>query len=94
MLIEIVPNGLVGRHLHPGGEVGYVLEGTIEFTIGEGPPKVFRQGDTYYDSGQDRAYREGRCSRREVGRYVSWWKKTSRSVRPHPDVSAAVVAEL
>jgi quercetin dioxygenase-like cupin family protein len=47
MLIEIVPNGVVARHTHPGGEVGYVLEGTIEFTMGEGPPKVFRQGDTY-----------------------------------------------
>ena len=47
MLIEIVPNGLVARHLHPRGDVGYVLEGTIEFTIGKAPPKVFRQGDTY-----------------------------------------------
>jgi quercetin dioxygenase-like cupin family protein len=36
---------LVARHLHRGGEVGYVLEGTIEFTISEAPPKVFRQGD-------------------------------------------------
>jgi quercetin dioxygenase-like cupin family protein len=47
MLIEVIPNGLVARHTHPGGEVGYVLEGTIEFTIGEQPPKVFKQGDTY-----------------------------------------------
>ncbi len=47
MLIEVVPNGLVPRHTHPGGEVGYVLEGAIEFTIGEGPPKTFKQGDTY-----------------------------------------------
>jgi hypothetical protein len=37
MLIEVIPNGLVARHTHPGGEVGYVLEGVIEFTIGEGP---------------------------------------------------------
>ena len=47
MLIEVIPNGSVGRHTHPGGEVGYVLEGAIEFTIGEAPPKVFKQGDTY-----------------------------------------------
>jgi quercetin dioxygenase-like cupin family protein len=24
-----------------------VLEGAIEFTVGEGPPKTFKQGDTY-----------------------------------------------
>jgi quercetin dioxygenase-like cupin family protein len=47
MLIEIIPNGVVARHTHPGGEVGYVLEGMIEFTIGEGPPKIFKQGDNY-----------------------------------------------
>ncbi len=47
MLIEVIPNGLVARHTHPGGEVGYVLDGLIEFTIGEQPPKVFKQGDTY-----------------------------------------------
>jgi hypothetical protein len=28
MLIEIAPNALVPKHTHPGGEVGYVLDGT------------------------------------------------------------------
>jgi len=47
MLIEIIPNGLVPRHTHPGGEVGYVLDGEVEFTIGNAPPKTFKKGDTY-----------------------------------------------
>ena len=40
MLIEIIPNGLVPRHTHPGGEVGYILDGEVEFTIGNAPPKT------------------------------------------------------
>jgi quercetin dioxygenase-like cupin family protein len=47
VLIEIAPNFLLARHTHPGGEVGYVLDGTIEFTIAEQAPKMFKQGDTY-----------------------------------------------
>lgn len=47
MLIEIAPNALVPRHTHPGGEVGYVLDGTVEFDIAGQPAKTFKQGDTY-----------------------------------------------
>jgi quercetin dioxygenase-like cupin family protein len=47
ILVEVIPNVTVARHTHPGGEVGYVLDGAIEFTIGEQPPKTFKQGDTY-----------------------------------------------
>jgi quercetin dioxygenase-like cupin family protein len=47
ILVEVIPNATVARHTHPGGEVGYVLDGSIEFTIGEQPPKTFKQGDTY-----------------------------------------------
>jgi quercetin dioxygenase-like cupin family protein len=47
VMIEIVPNGVVARHTHPGVEVGYVLDGSVEFSIEGQPPKLFRQGDTY-----------------------------------------------
>lgn len=47
VLVEVIPNATVARHTHPGGEVGYVLDGSIEFTIGEQPPKTYKQGDTY-----------------------------------------------
>jgi quercetin dioxygenase-like cupin family protein len=47
MLIEIAPNYLLPRHTHPGAEVGYVLEGTVEFDIVGQPPKTLKQGETY-----------------------------------------------
>src|SRR5437588_12333953 len=47
VLVEVIPNATVARHTHPGGEVGYVLDGSIEFTIGEQPSKTFKQGDSY-----------------------------------------------
>jgi quercetin dioxygenase-like cupin family protein len=47
VLVEVVPNAVVPRHTHPGGEVGYILEGSIEFTIGDQPPKTYNKGDTY-----------------------------------------------
>jgi quercetin dioxygenase-like cupin family protein len=47
VMIEVIPNGFVARHTHPGAEVGYVLDGSVEFTIGNDSPKLFRQGDTY-----------------------------------------------
>jgi quercetin dioxygenase-like cupin family protein len=47
MLIEIVPNAAVPRHTHPGGEVGYVLEGEVEFTVGNSAPKLYKKGESY-----------------------------------------------
>jgi quercetin dioxygenase-like cupin family protein len=47
VMIEVLPNGFVARHTHPGAEVGYVLDGSLEFTIGNQPPKMFNKGDTY-----------------------------------------------
>jgi quercetin dioxygenase-like cupin family protein len=80
MLIEVVLNGVVARHLHPAGEVGYVLEGTIEFTIGEAPPKVFRPGDTeMIPVSNAHVAKDGPTGAKLIG-------KTSRSLRPYPDV--------
>jgi quercetin dioxygenase-like cupin family protein len=47
VLIEVIPNGLVARHTHPGVAMGYILEGSAEITIEGQPPRLFRQGDTY-----------------------------------------------
>jgi quercetin dioxygenase-like cupin family protein len=47
MIIEVVPNGVVARHNHPGAEIGYVIDGSFELTIGDQPPKMLKQGDTY-----------------------------------------------
>jgi quercetin dioxygenase-like cupin family protein len=47
VMIEVIPNGVVARHTHPGVEVGYVLDGSVEFTIADQAPKLFTRGDTY-----------------------------------------------
>jgi quercetin dioxygenase-like cupin family protein len=47
VMIEVVPNGVVARHTHPGSEMGYVIDGTLALAIGNEPPKTFKQGDTY-----------------------------------------------
>jgi quercetin dioxygenase-like cupin family protein len=47
LLVEVQPHSGSPRHMHPGIEVGYVLEGEIEFKIGDQEPKLFKQGDTF-----------------------------------------------
>ena len=47
VMIEVVPDGLVARHTHPGAELGYVTDGAMELTIGNQPPKMFKQGESY-----------------------------------------------
>lgn len=87
MLIEWSSNGVAARHLHPAGEVGYVLEGTIEFTIGEAPPKVFRPGDTeMIPVSTAHVAKDGPTGAKLVG-------KTSPLASPVPRRAAAVVAQ-
>ncbi len=40
-VVEVQPNAVSPRHMHPGIEVGYVLEGAIHFTFDGQAPKVF-----------------------------------------------------
>jgi quercetin dioxygenase-like cupin family protein len=47
VLLEDAPNGLSPRHFHPGLEFGYVLEGSIEFEIGDQAFKTFKAGDSF-----------------------------------------------
>jgi quercetin dioxygenase-like cupin family protein len=47
VMIEVVPNGLVARHTHPGAEIGYVIDGAMDLVIGNQPPKTLKPGETY-----------------------------------------------
>jgi len=44
---EIGPNVDIGRHTHPGIEVGYVLSGEAVLLIDGQPPKTLKAGDSY-----------------------------------------------
>lgn len=36
-------------HRHPGPVFGYVLEGEYELGIDDQPPKIYKQGETFYE---------------------------------------------
>ena len=45
-LIELEPDAVVPLHSHPHEQIGYVVRGAIQFTIGE-RVEVLRAGDGY-----------------------------------------------
>lgn len=45
---EFVPGGVAGRHTHPGEELGYVVEGTLELRIDGQPPKTLKAGEVFF----------------------------------------------
>src|SRR5262245_41703194 len=49
-LIERAPGVASPPHRHPGHHTfGYVLEGTYEFAIDRGQPRLLKAGDTFYE---------------------------------------------
>ena len=45
---EFIPGGNAGRHTHPGEELGYIAEGTLELTIDGQPPKTLKAGEVFF----------------------------------------------
>jgi len=45
---EFQPGAASGRHTHPGEELGYVLEGTLELTIEGKAPQRLKAGDVIF----------------------------------------------
>jgi quercetin dioxygenase-like cupin family protein len=48
ILAEIVPGGVLGRHYHPGPEIGYVTEGTMRLEQDGHPPLTVRAGESFH----------------------------------------------
>ena len=46
--VEFAPGAAFGRHTHPGEEIVYVLEGTLQYQIGDKPPVTVRPGDVLF----------------------------------------------
>ena len=50
LLVERAPGTASPPHRHPGHHTfGYVLEGTYEFAIDRGQPRLLKAGDTFYE---------------------------------------------
>lgn len=46
-IAEIAPNVSIGRHMHPGPESGYVMEGGFELLVDGEAPRMLKGGDSY-----------------------------------------------
>ncbi len=46
-IAEIAPNVSIGRHIHPGPESGYVIEGGFELLIDGEAPRLLKAGESY-----------------------------------------------
>ena len=49
-LIERPAESISGKHYHPGGEFGFVLEGAITVSTEGGSDVTLRAGDSFYQS--------------------------------------------
>lgn len=45
---DFQPGAESGRHMHPGEEFGYVLEGTLDLTLDGQPTKHLKAGDNIF----------------------------------------------
>ena len=48
VLAEFAPGAAAGKHTHPGEELGYVVEGTLELLIEGQPPRVVKAGEAFF----------------------------------------------
>jgi quercetin dioxygenase-like cupin family protein len=48
VVAEFVPGGVAGKHTHPGEELGYVMEGTLQLEIAGQPPRTLKAGETFF----------------------------------------------
>ena len=46
--VDFDPGYVAPRHTHPGEEIIYVLEGTLEYRIGDSPPVRVKEGDVLF----------------------------------------------
>jgi quercetin dioxygenase-like cupin family protein len=46
--VDFGPGVVAPRHKHPGEEIVYVLEGTLEYQIDGQPPKTLKAGDVLF----------------------------------------------
>lgn len=44
---DFVPGGEVGKHTHPGEEVSYVIEGTLQLEVAGQPPRTLKAGEAF-----------------------------------------------
>jgi quercetin dioxygenase-like cupin family protein len=46
--VDFAPGASFGMHTHPGEEIAYVLEGTLEYSFEKKPPVTLKAGDSLF----------------------------------------------
>lgn len=46
--VDFAPGVAFGNHSHPGAEIAYVLEGTLEYTLEGRPPITLKTGESLF----------------------------------------------
>jgi quercetin dioxygenase-like cupin family protein len=46
--VDFAPGASFPKHIHPGEEIAYVLEGTMEYQLGDQPPIRLKAGDALF----------------------------------------------
>jgi quercetin dioxygenase-like cupin family protein len=46
--VDFEPGAAFGRHTHPGEEIIYVLEGSLEYQVEGKPPVTLKAGDVFF----------------------------------------------
>ena len=46
--VDFAPGAAFGMHTHPGIEVAYVLEGSLEYSFEDKPPVILKAGESLY----------------------------------------------
>lgn len=46
--VDFEPGAVAPKHKHPGEEIIYVLEGSLEYQVGDEPPKTLKAGDVLF----------------------------------------------
>ena len=48
VIAEFIPGAAAGKHTHPGEEMGYVLEGSLQLEIQGKPPVTLHAGQAFF----------------------------------------------
>ncbi len=46
--VDFEPGAFAPKHAHPGEEIAYVLEGTLEYQLGDSPPVTLKTGQALF----------------------------------------------
>lgn len=70
--VDFAPGAAFGMHTHPGIEVAYVLEGSLEYTFEDAPPVTLKAGQSLFiPAGRPHAaHNPGQAAAAELATYL------------------------